>query len=510
MGKQLAWKAGGSAGSGPLHTSAAEDSSLNAEVANAPPQTGRAQSDSERGAAPPLSRADVVGYGAVAGPFEMLKAPGLAILPALYTKEFGLSLTAVSLALLLLRLSDGATDVIVGVLSDRTRSRFGPRKPWLLASIPLAVLSAWGLYVPGASASNWQFSICYFFFYLAWTMFEIPYTAWSAELARNYQDRSRLALSRGVGSNVGLILLSLVPLLPFLPSTGMTFDTLFVIFWIVAVAYPLGVLYAFFRIPKGEFVPAMQGIGLRESLRAIKNNPPLQIFLVISLCSDLALGIGGAMFFLFLDTYLGIGASFSAIFLTAIVVSTLALKPWQLLLARTSKRTLLIASTAGLVVWAAFIFALTPGELALPLYIFYISLYYVLSVGRDVALYAVVGDIVDYGELRTGANRAGQFTSAWMVLRKLAYAIGPAVGFFVAGIAGFDPASAENDATGILGLKVANGYLPALLFALSTVLAIRFPLTLERQQIIGRRLAQRSARRNRQATADRDLNGGDA
>ena len=82
---------------------------------------------------PALSRAAVIGYGAASGPFEMLRGPGVAILPALYAKEFGFALTALSLAMLLLRLSDGLTDVAVGVLSDRTRSRWGPRKPWLLA-----------------------------------------------------------------------------------------------------------------------------------------------------------------------------------------------------------------------------------------------------------------------------------------------------------------------------------------------------------------------------------------
>ena len=455
-------------------------------------------SSADVGRAPLPSRV-VIGYGAVAGPFEMLRAPGLAILPALYTKDYGLALTAVSLALLLLRLSDGATDVIVGVLSDRTRSRFGPRKPWLLASVPLAILSAWGLHVPGETASIWQFSICYFFFYLAWTFFEIPYTAWSAELGRSYEDRSRLALSRGLGTNLGLILLSLTPLLPFLPSTAMTFDTLYVIFWVVAIFYPLGVLYAFFRVPKGEFVPAMQGAGLRETVRAVKGNAPLQIFLAIAFFSDLALGIGGAMFFLFLDTYLGIGASFSLIFITAIAMSTVALKPWQMLLARSSKRMLLIASTGGLVAWGASVLLLAPGEWALPAYIVYMSLFYALSVGRDVALYAVIGDIVDFGELRTGANRAGQFTSAWMVIRKFAYAVGPAIGFFVAGIAGYDPASAENDASGILGLKAATGYLPALMFAVATFLALRFPLTPRRQQIISRRLGQRAQRGEAQA-----------
>ena len=441
-----------------------------------------------------LSTGTVTGYGAVAGPFEMLKAPALAILPALYTKEYGLALTTVSFALLLLRLSDGATDFLVGVWSDRTRSRWGPRKPWLLASILLAVPSAYFLYVPGDSASIWQFSICYFFFYLAWTMFDIPYTAWSAELARSYEDRSRLSLSRGAWTNAGLIVLSLVPLLPFLPSTEMNFATLQVIFWIVAIAYPLGVLYAFFRVPTGNLVVSATSFNLRETVRSVRGNRPLMLFLAIAFLSDLGLGTMGALFFLFFDSYLGIGASFSLIFLTAIAVSTVSLKLWELLVRRSSKQRLLVVGLAGAVAHGLLIAVLDPGPYALPMFVAYMSLYYILQVGRDVALYSMFGDIVDYDTLRTGGNRAGQYTSAWMVLRKLGYAVAPAIAFFVAGIAGYDPAAEQHDAVAILGLKAANGYVPALLMLSATLLALRFPLTPERHRIIRRRLEQRAAR----------------
>jgi GPH family glycoside/pentoside/hexuronide:cation symporter len=444
---------------------------------------------------PALSRAAVIGYGAASGPFEMLRGPGVAILPALYAKEFGFALTALSLAMLLLRLSDGATDVAVGMLSDRTRSRWGPRKPWLLASIPLALLSAWGLFIPGEEPSIWYFAVCYFFFYLAWTFFDIPYTAWSAELGRSYEERSRLSLSRQFWGNIGLILLSLAPLLPFLPSTSMNFDTLEVMFWFIAIAYPIGVLYAVSRVPNGEFVPAVPRFSLKETVRAVRENPPLQIFLGVAFLSDLALGISGAMFFLFLDTYLGIGASFSLIFITAVAVSTVALKPWQMLLSRTSKRNLFIVSAGGMVLWGLLIHLVEPGPWALPAFIAYMALYYTLSAGREVALYAIIGDIVDYGEWRSGTNRAGEFTSAWMVIRKLTYAMGPAIGFFIAGQAGYEPTAASNDASGILGLKTANGYLPALLFVLATWLALRYPLTAEKHRIIRRRLEQRAARK---------------
>jgi len=441
-----------------------------------------------------LSRTTVIGYGAASGPFEMLRAPALAILPALYSAEYGLALTTISFALLLLRLSDSATDLIVGTLSDRTRSRWGPRKPWLLASIFIALPAAYGLYAPGENVSIWTFSICYFFFYLAWTMFEIPYTAWSTELARGYEDRSRLALSRGVFGSVALVLLSLVPLLPFLPNTEMTFHTTEVIFWIIAIAYPLGVLFAFFFVPKGELLASQSQVRLRESFRAIRDNRPMLLFLCIAFCADLAMGISGAMFFLLFDSYLGLGASFSLIFLTAIAVSTVSLKLWEVVVKRTSKTRLLTVCLAGGVIWGLSVSLLRPGPYTLPMFMVFLSAYYVFSAGRDVALYATIGDVVDYDSLKTGSDRAGLFSSGWMVLRKLAYAVGPAVGFFVAGVVGYDPSAEQNDTLGIFGLKASNGYLPALLLAIALLLALRFPITPEKHRTIRRRLEQRHAR----------------
>lgn len=440
-----------------------------------------------------LSVGSVLGYGVLSGPFEMLRAPALAILPALYTKEYGLELTTVSLAILLLRLSDSATDFVVGALSDRTRSAMGPRKPWLLASIFLAVPAAYGLYVPGDTANIWAFSFWYFLFYLAWTMFDIPYTAWSAELSHTYEDRSRLALSRLVFGNSALILLSLVPLLPFLPSTEMTFATTEVIFWIVAIAFPLGVVYAVIRVPAGADPTDTDTSGLRETLRAVRHNKPMLLFLGIAGLADLAMGIGGAMAFLFFDTYLGLGASFSMIFISSIALSIVSLKVWEVVVKRTSKKRLLMVCLSGGVLQGVSIFFMEPGPYILPLFICFLGAYYVLGAGRDVALYAMVGDIVDYDSWRSGGHRAGLFSSAWLVLRKLTYAIGPGIGFFIAGILGYDPAVQTNDALGITGLKIANGYLPAALLGLALLLSAFFPITPERHRAIRQRLQRRAA-----------------
>lgn len=442
----------------------------------------------------PLPTRTVIAYGAASGPFEMLKAPALAILPALYAKDYGFALTAISFAMLWLRLSDAVMDPLVGYLSDRTRTRWGSRKPWLVASIFVFVPAALSLYVPGEHPTIWQFAIGYFFYYLGWAMFDIPYTAWGTEVATRYEDRSRLAVSRGWFTSVGLLLLSAVPLLPFLPSTEMSFGVLFIAAWGLAILYPVTIIATVVTTPSGAAAAPAAHASLRETMTAIRRNPPLLLFLAMATLADLAMGINGAMAFIFFDTYLGIGASFTAIFMTAIFVSALSLKLWEVVVRRTSKRTLLVTCLVAGVFQGLMVLFMHPGPLALPIYIAFMTLYYILAVGRDVAMYAMVGDIVDYDSLKTGGNRAGQFTSAWMVFRKLTYALGPVIGLFVAGIAGYDPGGQHNDALAIFGLKAANGYLPALLLAIATVVALRFPLTEQRHRVIRRRLEQRATR----------------
>lgn len=434
------------------------------------------------------------GYGAVAAPFEMLRAPAIAIVPALYAKEFGFSLASISLALLILRLSDGLTDVFVGILSDKTRSRWGRRKPWLLASILLALPAAYGLYIPGENPTIASFAICYFLFYLAWTMFEIPYTAWSAELSNRYDDRSRLAVWRGFGTNAGLVLLTLVPLAPFLPSTEMNFVTLETIFWVVAITYPAGVIYAVLRLPNGGAATTSERFSFGKTMSAIRANRPFQIFLAIALLSDFGGGFMGAMFFLFFDSYLNIGEYFTLMHIIAIGLALASLQLWQLVLKRTSKSAVLVGGMAGAALVGALIAPLGPGPNALLYFIAYLSLFFIMQMGREVALYAIFGDLIDYDSWKSNGERAGIYTSAWMMLRKIAIAVSGALAFMIAGLIGFDPADSAFSQQAIFGLKASNGYIPAVFFLGATILAVMFPLTKAKHRIIQRRLEQRAKR----------------
>ena len=83
----------------------------------------------------PLNLFGLMSYGLLTMPLAMGGLVMLTYLPTFYAVDLGLGLTAVGIAAVLGRLLDVFTDPVIGHLSDQTRTRFGPRKPWMVVGI---------------------------------------------------------------------------------------------------------------------------------------------------------------------------------------------------------------------------------------------------------------------------------------------------------------------------------------------------------------------------------------
>ena len=159
----------------------------------------------------------LVAYGLPALPAAMLGLPLLVYLPAFYAETVGIGLTSVGAILLLARLWDGVTDPLVGFASDRTRTRFGRRRPWLFASLPLVLVGAWLLFRPPVGAGAGHLLLWSFIVYLGWTMMQIPHQAWGAELSTDYGERARITAAREAFALAGVIVAASLPaMLPLL------------------------------------------------------------------------------------------------------------------------------------------------------------------------------------------------------------------------------------------------------------------------------------------------------
>ena len=152
----------------------------------------------------PLTRFNYISYGAPAAPLALAGLPLAVYLPVIYADSdgFGLSLATVGLLMALSRISDVVTDPLIGYLSDKWKTRWGRRKPWVLAGTPIFALGLWFLFIPpfefsdvtvfGATFSNgyiWLVVMLTVFF-IGSTIKDLPFSAWGAELSSDYHERT--------------------------------------------------------------------------------------------------------------------------------------------------------------------------------------------------------------------------------------------------------------------------------------------------------------------------------
>ncbi|MEM9620273.1 MAG: MFS transporter, partial [Pseudomonadota bacterium] len=116
-----------------------------------------------------LNGARIFAYSSLYMPVSMVLLPvGVYVLP-LYA-ELGISMYLMSAIIFAARLSDAFTDPLIGVLSDRTNSRFGRRKPWIVLGAPLLMVSLYMLFVPPPDPSPWYFGFWIVLLFLAFTI----------------------------------------------------------------------------------------------------------------------------------------------------------------------------------------------------------------------------------------------------------------------------------------------------------------------------------------------------
>jgi GPH family glycoside/pentoside/hexuronide:cation symporter len=156
----------------------------------------------------PLSSASLLGYGLAAVPGQFAYVLVLIMYLKFAVDDLGASAAVVGTIFLVAKLWDAVSDPMVGNLSDRTKSRFGRRRPWLAASAPLlAVFSVMAWAPPSGLDGMWLsvwISVAVLGFYTAYTIFDVPHMALGAEMTFDRQARNRVFGVRQVMRTLGM------------------------------------------------------------------------------------------------------------------------------------------------------------------------------------------------------------------------------------------------------------------------------------------------------------------
>jgi len=419
-------------------------------------------------------------------PLSALGLPLVVYLPEYYTSELGLSLTVVGSAFLLVRLIDIIFDPLIGGIMDRTRTRWGRFRPWMVGGAPLVAAGAYFLFMaqPGMSAGYlWLWLIVV---YAGYSMMSLSHTAWAAVLSSDYQQRSRVYGWWQAGNVIGMILVLTLPPIMSIVFKGDHGAGIRAMGWFIVALIPLTVLLATRAV--GETTAPLQRhkSGVVEYLALLKR-VSVRKLLIADLLMGLAPGIAGALFFFFFERIKGFDKTEAGILLLVYFVAALAGAPlWPVLARRIGKhKALAVASVIYAVVQVLAV--LTPAENTV-LGMLILILAGLPYSAAPLLVRAMMADISDEERLITGADRTGLLYALVSGTAKLGHAM--AIGAFpVLALLGFDPKLPT--ATGETALIALYAVVPAALGLVVAAVMLRYPLDANRVAEIQRQLAER-------------------
>ena len=407
--------------------------------------------------------------------------------------SLGVDLAQVGVIMMLARLLDVLIDPAVGMMSDRTRAKWGRRKVWVVAGAPVFVLASWMLFVPPPDVTALYFAGWLVLFWLGFSMINIPYYAWGAELSPDYHERTRITTWRTISGTLGSFAFLLIPAVrqEFFGVGGQPGEVLAIIATIAVVTIPVFVAFAAMNVPdRGMAVDAPQ-VPILRGIRVMSRNGPFLRLLAAFTIVGLGPVLQGAMFPFFMQHVVGDSTSGPKILLIYYPTVAFGILIWAALARRIDKhRAWMVGMTvmAGVTVSYMLVGA---GDIVLMTCILAMS---GIGSGALSALPASMkADVVDLDALESGEDRAGLFFAAWSLAVKAIAAFGQGIAFTALAVIGFE-AKGVNSPDEIFGLRVFYSAGPMVLYVIAMLVVAGYPLTSKRHAELRQELAARGVR----------------
>ena len=350
----------------------------------------------------------------------------MAFLLFFYTDVYGLSAAVAGGVFLVARTVDAVTDPVMGFIADRTHSRWGKFRPYLLfGPLPLGLITVAMFTVPGFGDFGkvvWAYAT-YVLFGIAHTAVTIPYAAMTAVLTDDYQERTRLTTWR-IGCAIAggtVVTVGLGALLDWIGGGAARFQVAMIVFSVVAT----GLLWVTFAGTEERIAPrAAQRLSVVQGARALAANTPLLIVVVLFTLGMLALTVrltAAPYYFTYnmgradlLGLYFGVTMPVMLLGLVAV--------PW--LSRRFGKAGGVRVGAVVAMIGAIGFYFTAPDNV--PMVFVWGSVMAVGGAPIAVLGWAMIPDTVEYAELRTGVRAAGLTFAEASFFQKIGKAVGGA------------------------------------------------------------------------------------
>lgn len=386
------------------------------------------------------------------------------------------------LALLIPRLLDAVSDPLMGALSDRTRSRRGRRRFYLLIGAPLLAVSFASVFFvdPNLPLPS-RVAILMLLFLasnLAVTIYEVPYSAMAAEMTVDYRQRISLTGYKMMAARIGIILALLLGPIIFRSQADQAAG--FQLLGMVAGLFILMTgLWAYFATEKAPRIDSVvPRFSLKAEYQAILGNKPFRILWLAFLAQNLAIGASSTTLIYFIVYAMHMDAQAAGPFLAIGGVAAAFATPFWVVLAKAlGKRRGYFVALAAAALLASTLLLIGPGMIAI--------LFATLAVagmadaGTQLLPNSMVPDTVEVDQARTGERREGALFGAWGFCRKLGMTLGAflvSLGLSAVGFREGVPAAAQSaEIAG--GIRLIYAGLPCVLWLLAILILTRYDLS---------------------------------
>jgi GPH family glycoside/pentoside/hexuronide:cation symporter len=449
----------------------------------------------------PLSRKTKWAYGAGDYGFSLTDTT-IGILFAIYLVDVaGLEPEFAAIAVFIGKSWDYINDPLMGYISDRARTRWGRRRPFLLAGfLPFALAFAALWWVPPFES---QFALVayYAFTYLLYeacaTFVYMPYFALTPELTPDYDERTTLTTYRMFFSIFGSLIAFTVPLAIIGAMRPENASRVAYVGLALGLSAGLPLLLTFLGTRERPEYQARPQPGLRDSIRAAYKNRPFIFAAGIFLFTWTGMEIVQGMLLFFLKYRMNLEKESDIVAGTVFIVALITLPLWERVSRKYDKR---VAYIGGMVFISAVMITLIviSPSWGFPIVIALAALAGIGVSAVHVLPWSIIPDAIEWDELNTGERHEGVFYSLVTLFRKIASSISIPLTLLVLGWSGYVSNAPHQPASAVRAIQVMMGPVPSIFFLAGIVFALLYPLNRERHaevraQIAARRLMQSQA-----------------
>lgn len=395
-----------------------------------------------------------------------------------YTDVFGISAAALGTMILITRTWDWINDPIMGVIADRTETKMGKFRPWILWMIPLYVLLGiltFTTFDLGPTGKLVYAYVTYTLLMMVYTAINVPYGALMGVMTAKSEERTILATFRFIGSNAGTTTVAfLLPILVL--KIGRGNEQVGYSGAVTVLALMAGALFFMtFRSCKERIRPIEKDrIPLKQEFAMLGKNGPWLIVIALSICTVLSQAVrAGALLHFFKYVSGDVSWGEKLIQFNAIAaIFTVMLSKWIISWIGCKKRAYIVLNLlfAALLIWFYYI-PITSFKLMIANQL----LMALVAAPMMPLFWSMIADTADYGAVKLGHRSTGVIFSAGTASQKIGWTVGPAFAMLILSAVGF-VANEEQAPETIQMLRLLMSFIPAAFAILTAVVTAFYPI----------------------------------